>query len=190
MKSQYVHELNTTNQKHMEETRVKLENKEKEKVAIIGELNRKIEELTEKFDKLKADKIELEDIKNNLVMREKDLNEKYSSGNIQLSKLIEDNDTMKSKISNYERTMSTQDKTIAEYTVKIDLLSKQIEEKEKNAQNLNLIVQNLNIQKSELDDNIRSLKNTNLKLESKIKESIDEINKGNDIIQKLTVRIS
>jgi chromosome segregation ATPase len=188
LKTQFIHEINSQKEKLLEDSRVRLEGKENEKLANANELNKKIDELTAKLDKVKSDKIELEDIKNTLVLREKDLNEKYSSGNLQLSRLLEENENFRSRISNYERTISSQDKVIAESTVKIELLNKQIDEKEKNIQNLTTIVQNLSVQKSEQDDNIRSLKNTNNKLDSKLKESIDEINKGNEIINKLTVR--
>ena len=63
-----------------------------------------------------------------------------------------------------------------------------MDEKEKNVENLNTLVQNLTSQKNNIEESLKSLKNTNLKLEEKLNTSISEINKGNEIIQKLNVK--
>ena len=79
-----------------------------------------------------------------------------------------------------------QEKELTELKLRNENFSSQTSEKEKGISNLNQLVETLTKQKESYEDSIKSLKAKNAKLESKLQEGIGEINKGNEIIEKLT----
>lgn len=55
---------------------------------------------------------------------------------------------------------------------------------------LNIIIESLRKQIESNEDNIKSLKSSNIQLKEKLDKSVDEIKKGNNIIDKLTNEIN
>ena len=78
-----------------------------------------------------------------------------------------------------------QEKELTEYKLKYENLLKQLEEKDKGGNNLSQLVETLTKQRESNEDTIKSLKAQNSKIEDKLQQGINEINKGNEIIQKL-----
>lgn len=185
MKNLHLNELTELKEKLLEDNRSRIDQKDNDKINIMNELNNKIEELSQKLENLKNEKTTLENEKVRLESSERDLIGRNSIISTELKVYREDVETTRMKLSEIEKTVNSQEKTIGELNIKNDLLNKQLEEKEKNVQNLSNLVGNLNNQKTDIDDNIRSIKNNNTKLEDKLQASINEINKGNEIIKKL-----
>ena len=159
---------------------------------ILGEC----EELENKISQLQAFNEELsnklknvEDNKLKLEMNHKGLEEKHAISNSELNVYKENVQTLRDDNSKLNQKCFTQEKEITELRCKNETLTKQNEEKDKGISSLNQLVDTLTKQRDSYEDNIKSLKATNAKLEDKLQTSINEINKGNEIIDKLQTEI-
>jgi spindle assembly abnormal protein 6 len=185
LKLDHQKEMTELKEKIFEESRIKLEQKEYEKQTAITDLNFKIDELNKKVDDYMKDKLILEDGKIRLEASERDLIGKNNILSSELKVYKEEVLSLRTENSGINQTTFSQEKVLTELRIKNELMASQIEEKDKNIHNLTALVDNLNKQKTENEENLKYLKNGNNKLEDKIQASINEINKGNDIIQKL-----
>lgn len=180
-------EMNELKEKLFEENKNELHLRESERLTFSKEHETKFEEITNKFDSLMKEKIALEDSRIRLEANERDLIGKNSILSSELKVYKEEVENLRTNNSNLNQFNFAQEKSVTELSLKYELILKQLEEKEKNVQNLNALVDNLTKQKSDADDTLKSLKNTNNKLDDKLQQSIGEINKGNEIIRKLQV---
>ena len=185
MKIEHMKEVNELKRTNFEEGRAKMDQKENEKQNLVTEYESKIEDLIQKINNLTTDKISLENHKIKLEASERDLIGKNSIINSELRVYKEEVDNLRSTTTNLNQTSFSQEKFLTELKIKNELLHGQLEEKEKNIVNLSQLVDNLNKQKADMEESYKSVKNTNNKLEDKLQASIAEINKGNEIIQKL-----
>ncbi len=156
---------------------------------MFSDYENKLDELNRKIDNLSFENKKLEEIRRNLENSEKELLKKKELLENELKYFKSDAESLKSENISFNKTTFSQEKFITELNIKNELFQKQLDEKEKNIQNLNNLVENLTSQKNHLDDSLKILRSTNSKLEDKLNTSINEINKGNDIIQKLQVNL-
>ena len=178
-------EINTIKEQCFQESKSQLEKLEKEKNDKILDLENKILSLQQNLEELQKSKTELEDNKMKLELTQKDLEGKNAISNTELNVYKGDIDNLRQENSNLNQKCFTQEKEITELTFKLENMNKQLEEKEKGGENLNQLVETLTKQRESNEDNIKSLKISNSKLEDKLQTSIKEINKENEIIQKL-----
>lgn len=182
-------EINQVKEKCFIEQKDKVDEMEKSKNKKISELENKILQLQEGFDNVMKEKQNLEDYKMKLEMSHKDLEGKHAISNTELTVYKEDIAGLRHENSNLNQKCFQQEKEITELRMKNDNLLKQNEEKEKGIQNLNQLVETLTKQRESNEDTLKSLKATNNKLEDKLHTSINEINKGNELIKKLESEI-
>lgn len=185
LKIEHMREVNELKRLTFEDHKLKIENKETEKQNLISEFENKIDDLMQKLNNLSNEKLQLEDYKIKLEASERDLIGKNSILSSELRVYKEEVENLRSTTTNLNQTSFNQEKFLTEFKIKSESLQSQLEEKEKNVVNLTHLVDNLNKQKSDLEDSYKSLKSTNNKLEDKLQASISEINKGNEIIQKI-----
>ena len=182
-------EINKVKENLFQESKNQIEQMEKEKNSKICDLENKILSLQTSIEELTKEKQELEDNKMKLEINHKDLEGKNAISNTEINVYKEDILKLREDNSNLNQKRFKQEKEITELTFKLQNAEKQLEEKNKGGENLNQLVDTLSKQRESNEDNIKSLKAANLKLEDKLQTSINEINKGNEIIQKLQEEI-
>ena len=178
-------EINSIKENNFKETKRQLESMESEKNKIISDLENKIAQLQGTLNDTTKNKTQLEEHKLKLEINQKDLEGKFAISNTELNvykteitNLRQENADLNKKCLNYE-------KNLTEYNFKNESILKQLEEKNKSLENMKQLIDSLNKQRDSNEDTIKSLKASNSKLENKLQLSIKEINKGNDIIQRL-----
>ena len=178
-------EINSIKENNFIENKKQLETMESDKNKIISDLENKISQLQGILDDATKNKTQLEEHKLKLEINQKDLEGKFAISNTELNvykteitNLRQENADLNKKCLNYE-------KNLTEYNFKNESILKQLEEKNKSLENMKQLIESLNKQRDSNEDTIKSLKASNNKLENKLQLSIKEINKGNDIIQRL-----
>ena len=178
-------EINSIKENNFLETKKQLETMESDKNKIISDLENKISQLQGILDDATKNKTQLEEHKLKLEINQKDLEGKFAISNTELNvykteitNLRQENSDLNKKCLNYE-------KNLTEFNFKNESILKQLEEKNKSLENMKQLIDSLNKQRDSNEDTIKSLKASNNKLENKLQLSIKEINKGNDIIQRL-----
>ena len=178
-------EINLLKEKSFQYTKEQLAQVEKAKNQKISELEKKIENLQNSYDLLNKDKIALDDYKMKLEMEHKDLESKHAISSTELNVYKGDIVHLREENSSLNQKCYQQEKELTEYKLKYENLLKQLEEKDKGGNNLSQLVETLTKQRESNEDTIKSLKAQNSKIEDKLQQGINEINKGNEIIQKL-----
>ena len=178
-------EINSIKENNFKETKKQLEAMESDKNKTIADLENRISQLQGILDDATKNKTQLEEHKLKLEINQKDLEGKFAISNTELNvykteitNLRQENADLNKKCLNYE-------KNLTEYNFKNESILKQLEEKNKSLENMKQLIDSLNKQRDSNEDTIKSLKASNNKLENKLQLSIKEINKGNDIIQRL-----
>ena len=178
-------EINSIKENNFKETKKQLEAMESDKNKTIADLENRISQLQGILDDATKNKTQLEEHKLKLEINQKDLEGKFAISNTELNvykteitNLRQENADLNKKCLNYE-------KNLTEYNFKNESILKQLEEKNKSLENMKQLIDSLNKQRDSNEDTIKSLKASNSKLENKLQLSIKEINKGNDIIQRL-----
>ena len=178
-------EINSIKESNFLENKKQLETMESDKNKIISDLENRISQLQGILDDAAKNKTQLEEHKLKLEINQKDLEGKFAISNTELNvykteitNLRQENADLNKKCLNYE-------KNLTEYNFKNESILKQLEEKNKSLENMKQLIDSLNKQRDSNEDTIKSLKAANNKLENKLQLSIKEINKGNDIIQRL-----
>ena len=178
-------EINSIKESNFLENKKQLETMESDKNKIISDLENRISQLQGILDDATKNKTQLEEHKLKLEINQKDLEGKFAISNTELNvykteitNLRQENADLNKKCLNYE-------KNLTEYNFKNESILKQLEEKNKSLENMKQLIDSLNKQRDSNEDTIKSLKASNNKLENKLQLSIKEINKGNDIIQRL-----
>ena len=160
------------------EIKKQLEILEIEKNKIITGLENKISKLeNELIDKIKN--------LNQLNENKKELEKKKDQLNIELNVYKSEINNLQKENSELNQKNVNNEKNLIELNFKNQNLSKELEDKNKSLENSIKLNESLNKQKDSNEDIIKSLKANNNKLEIKITLSINEINKANDIIEKL-----
>ena len=178
-------EINSIKEKSFQDTKMQIEQVEKAKNIKITELEDKIEKLQSSYDQLNKDKAALDDYKMKLEMKHKDLESKHAISSTELNVYKGDIVHLREENSSLNQKCFQQEKDLTEYKMKCENLLKQLEEKDKSGNNLSQLVETLTKQRESNEDTIKSLKAQNAKIEDKLQQGINEINKGNEIIQKL-----
>ena len=178
-------EINILKEKSFQDTKAQIDQVEKAKNQKINELEKKIENLQNSYDLLNKDKIALDDYKMKLEMEHKDLESKHAISSTELNVYKGDIVHLREENSSLNQKCFLQEKELTEYKLKCENLLKQLEEKDKGGNNLSQLVETLTKQRESNEDTIKSLKAQNSKIEDKLQQGINEINKGNEIIQKL-----
>ena len=178
-------EINILKEKSFQDTKAQIDNVEKAKNQKINELEKKIENLQNSYDLLNKDKIALDDYKMKLEIEHKDLESKHAISSTELNVYKGDIVHLREENSSLNQKCFLQEKELTEYKLKCENLLKQLEEKDKGGNNLSQLVETLTKQRESNEDTIKSLKAQNSKIEDKLQQGINEINKGNEIIQKL-----
>jgi len=178
-------EINSIKESNFLENKKQLETMESDKNKVISDLENRISQLQGILDDATKNKTQLEEHKLKLEINQKDLEGKFAISNTELNvykteitNLRQENADLNKKCLNYE-------KNLTEYNFKNESILKQLEEKNKSLENMKQLIDSLNKQRDSNEDTIKSLKAANNKLENKLQLSIKEINKGNDIIQRL-----
>ena len=178
-------EINILKEKSFQDTKAQIDQVEKAKNQKINELEKKIENLQNSYDLLNKDKIALDDYKMKLEIEHKDLESKHAISSSELNVYKGDIVHLREENSSLNQKCFQQEKELTEYKLKSENLLKQLEEKDKGGNNLSQLVETLTKQRESNEDTIKSLKAQNSKIEDKLQQGINEINKGNEIIQKL-----
>ncbi|UTW43729.1 hypothetical protein KFE69_06465 [bacterium SCSIO 12844] len=144
---------------------------------VAAELQKKLNELTSQFDKIKK---ENEQLKAQLKASEKNIEEAKSTKNIENSSEIEG---LKSQIKNNESSLSSMENKISEYENKVKELEalnnekdQQLRELKQKSQDFNKITQNFEQKSPEYDQRKQQLENEISQLSGDIKQSKNLIN--------------
>ena len=178
-------EINIIKENNFKETKKQLESMETEKNKTISDLENKISQLQGILDDATKNKTELEEHKLKLEINQKDLEGKYAISNTELNVYKTEITTLRQENSELNQKCLNLEKLLTESNFKNESILKQLEEKNKSLDNMKQLVDSINKQKDSNEDTIKSIKANNNKLESKLQLSIKEINKANDIIQRL-----
>lgn len=178
-------EINNIKEKNIKENKQKLEDLEKEKNAIINDLENQISQLRGNLDDINNNKTQLEKHKLQLEFDQKDLEGRFQKSYNELNIYKNEIENLRNEYSELNQKYINDEKLLTEYKFKNESILRQLEEKKKSLENMNQLVDKMNKEIDSNEDTIKSLKASNNKLESKLQLSIKEISKANDIIQKL-----
>ena len=178
-------EINSIKENNFKENKKELETLEAQKNKKINELENKISQLQGILDDATKNKTQLEEHKLKLEINQKDLEGKFAISNTELNVYKSEITNLRQENSELNQKCLNSEKQITELNYKNENILKQLEEKNKSLENMKQLVDSLNKQRDSNEDTIKSLKANNNKLESKLQLSIKEINKANDIIQRL-----
>ena len=178
-------EINSIKENNFKENKKELETLEAQKNKKINELENKISQLQGILDDATKNKTQLEEHKLKLERNQKDLEGKFAISNTELNVYKSEITNLRQENSELNQKCLNSEKQITELNFKNENILKQLEEKNKSLENMKQLVDSLNKQRDSNEDTIKSLKANNNKLESKLQLSIKEINKANDIIQRL-----
>ena len=178
-------EINLIKEQCFIDSKNQLENLERTKNKMYNELEKKFSSLQSAHNDLTSQKKALDEYKTRLEITNADIESKLKIANTELTSYKENVNQLRKDNSELNQKCLQQERDLAELNYKNQSASKQNEEKDKGMNNLNQLVETLTKQREAYEDTIKSLKATNAKLEDKLQTSINEINKGNDIIQKL-----
>ena len=178
-------EINSIKENNFKENKKELETLEAQKNKKINELENKISQLQGILDDATKNKTQLEEHKLKLEINQKDLEGKFAISNTELNVYKSEITNLRQENSELNQKCLNSEKQITELNFKNENILKQLEEKNKSLENMKQLVDSLNKQRDSNEDTIKSLKANNNKLESKLQLSIKEINKANDIIQRL-----
>ena len=178
-------EINLIKENNFKENKKQLESLENEKNKTINDLENKISQLQGILDDATKNKTQLEEHKLKLEINQKDLEGKFAISNTELNVYKSEITNLRQDNSDLNQKCLNAEKHITELNYKNESILKQLEEKDKSLENMKQLVDSLNKQRESNEDTIKSLKANNNKLESKLQLSIKEINKANDIIQRL-----
>ena len=171
-------EINVIKENIIKETKAKLETLETNKNKIISDLEKKISELQSSIDELTNNKSYLETGKLKLENSKQNLEQENISLKLEINKL-------KSEIIDLQKNNSELNQKKENLEEEIILLKLKVENSFKELEDKNKVIESLNKYKNLNEDNIKTLKLNNNKLENKLMICINEINKANDIIEKL-----
>ena len=178
-------EINLIKENNFKESKKQLESLETEKNKEIADLKNKISQLQGILDDATKNKTQLEEHKLKLEINQKDLEGKFAISNTELNVYKSEITNLRQENSDLNQKCLNSEKQITELNFKSESLLKQLEEKNKSLENMKQLVDSLNKQRDSNEDTMKSLKANVNKLESKLQLSIKEINKANDIIQRL-----
>ena len=178
-------EINSIKENNFKENKKQLESLETQKNQKINELENKISQLQGILDDATKNKTQLEEHKLKLEINQKDLEGKFAISNTELNVYKSEITNLRQENSELNQKCLNSEKQVTELNFKNENIIKQLEEKNKGLENMKQLVDSLNKQRDSNEDTIKSLKANNNKLESKLQLSIKEINKANDIIQRL-----
>jgi spindle assembly abnormal protein 6 len=178
-------EINSIKENNFKETKKQLEAMESDKNKTIADLENRISQLQGILDDATKNKTQLEEHKLKLEINQKDLEGKFAISNTELNVYKTEITNLRQENANLNKKCLNYEKNLTEYNFKNESILKQLEEKNKSLENMKQLIDSLNKQRDSNEDTIKSLKASNSKLENKLQLSIKEINKGNDIIQRL-----
>lgn len=187
MKTETQKSINELNEQHFFELKNQLESKEQEKIKTVKELELALREANRKIENLNSVNTELEKEKEFFKKEDQDGKAKLKENKKELDIYKEQLDYLRNQNKDLDVCKFTQEKNINEFTIKYEMLNKQMEDRKQTIDNLNLLVSQVQNQKADLEENIKVLKANIVIIEGKFKQSVDEINKGNEIINTLKV---
>lgn len=124
-----------------------MNNKENEKNQIIRELEKKLNEVMNKYETLNENFFNLSKERDELVNKGKESANQISNLSNEIRIYKEELDILRSQNKSLDSTKFSQEKNINEYAIKNEHLMKQLEDKNLSIQNLNALVENLKSQK-------------------------------------------
>ena len=159
---------------------------EKEKNVMQKNYDNKIYDLESKINDLNSKNKILEEkiIKNNL--NEKNISEKCNKSNTELAEKVLENQKISSENKNINEKNLILEKNLSEIKFQYDTLEKELEESKKNNFDLNIIINSLQKELQAKEDSKKSIYEYNMDLKAKLDRGIEEIKKGNNIIDKMT----
>lgn len=182
-------ELNQFKEKCFIDNKSKLDELEQIKNTKIEELDQKIIEIQNKYEEILNEKKQVEEYKLKLELNHKNLEGSHAITSTELNVYKEDITHLRQDNSALNQKCFKQEKEITELIFTTDSLRIQNDEKEKSIINLNQLVETLTKQRGNNDESSKGYKTTIAKLEEKLQTSINEINKGNEIIEKLRTEL-
>ena len=170
----------------MVETQYKISTQsEQEKRYLAEKLEKQLEETTIKLENTQNKLSEVSSAKYSSETREKELT-------LRISQLDHDLEISNNELQHLRKTNKSldtnrfeQEKSLTEYKLTLQNTERQLQDKEELNQKLSALLQTNSEFKGHQDDTMFMLKATISKLEDKLQQSANEINKGNSIIQKL-----
>ena len=171
-------EINGIKENIIKETTTKLESLENEKNNIIHDLEKKISELQSSIDELTNNKSNLEKGKLELENSQQNLKQENISLKLEVNKFKSEISDLQKNNSELNQKNKNLEKEIIQLKIKNENSFKELKDKIK-------LIESFNKYKNLNEDTVKNLKLNNNKLENKLMISINEINKANDIIEKL-----
>ncbi|KRX00697.1 hypothetical protein PPERSA_00924 [Pseudocohnilembus persalinus] len=148
-----------------------------------------ITNLQEKVNQLSLKNSDLSEAKMTLEVNERDMKNKIKIQERELQLLNKEVENLRIDNKEQEQIRFRQEKKITELTVQISSLEQQLKDKISQIQDNKELVNNSKSQKEIMQQSIDSYKKQVDKLEKKIELCSEQINKGNDIIEKLQSEI-
>ncbi|OMJ79613.1 hypothetical protein SteCoe_20343 [Stentor coeruleus] len=177
--------IQTLKQQAMESQQKLMSQYEQEK-RISAEKNEKaLEETISKLDFTQGKLNEISAIKYSLESKEREMTLKMAQIEHELEIATNELQHLRKTNKNLDCNKFDQEKALTEYKLRLQNMERQIQDKEELNQKLTALIQTNSEFKGHQDDTMSMLKATISKLEDKLQQSANEINKGNSIIQKL-----
>jgi chromosome segregation ATPase len=124
-----------------------LDQKENDKNKVIKDLEVNLNETARKLESLNSEFRQLEGLKNKLEVSEREMKNQLSSAVNEVKIYKEELDNLRNQNKDLDFTKFSQEKNITEYSIRNELLTKQLEDKNMAMKNLNSLVETLKIQK-------------------------------------------
>jgi spindle assembly abnormal protein 6 len=144
----------------------------------LDEVSNKLEITQAKLNETSAGKYAAETRERELSLKLSQIEHELEISNNELHHLRKTN-------KNLDTSKFDQEKALTEYKLKLQNVERQLQDKDELNQKLSALLQTNSEFKGHQDDTMSMLKATVSKLEDKLQQSVNEINKGNSIIQKL-----
>ena len=144
-----------------------------------------LDELKGKCDQFNSSERRLQEANMALESKERELSARMRNLDHELEIASNELTHLRGTNKNLDTEKFSQDKMLTEVTLKTQSLERELKDKEDIIEKLNYMLKDNGENKNHLEDHVNLLKTQGSKLEEKLHASAQEINKGNQIIQKL-----
>ena len=159
--------------------------KEEERANLMAKFNDELSELKQKLAATLSNERDLVEAKLELESTTRELTSKVKNLEHEGQMMTNELEHLRSTNKNLDSAKFDQEKTVSEQTFRIQALERELRDKEDIVEKMQFMLKDNGENKTHLEDHVNLLKTQTAKLEEKLHASAQEINKGNQIIQKL-----
>ena len=186
LKTEKNNDINILKEKYNINLKEQIDLFEKEKKEIQNNYENKISNMENIINNLNTKNQNLEKIIFQNDLNNKNIEEKYKISNTELNEKILENNKISLENKNITDKNILLEKDLSEIKFQYDTLEKELEESKKNNLDLHIIINSLQKEIQAKEDSKNSMNSYNINLKAKLDNSIEEIKKGNNIIDKMT----